>query len=551
MQEKSMIKSAFILTLGNVVSRIIGVLYVFLFSYLVSSRGLALYSYAYIPYIIFLDLATLGIPIGVMKLISLNETDDQLRYSYYIYKRIKWVSFLLGISMFLLMYFSSDALATMILAGEDSIQNNVRDVSNVIKIISTALIIIPNLSLLRGIFNSIKYTRETAYSQIIEQLVRVMVILLASFIIIKLLNLSYVYAIYLSVLAATISGLSTYVMMLFKYNKLLAINGILKTTESADYHLNIRDILKTLVKISVPVVLITMMISLYSFIDTLTFNQAYLQNGYHNSETIFGTYAFEISKLIMLPTALGVSLGVSMIVYAKDHISIDFKSFNHQIIKSLQMLFFIIFPIIIFFMVFNQSIYASLFSSVNPYGPKILFSAAPLIILFSLINITNGVIQSLRREWLLVISMLSGVGFKYIYNIAFIGKFEYNGAILATYIGLLITLIINLSMIYAKTKIQYTFLVRRLLTIILISSVLGGVFYLVNFQLFDFNLPSGKRVITLFYVGLNVFLFGTFYIITSYYLGIIDIICGREIKLGECFKFLNMKTLIKERRNVL
>jgi O-antigen/teichoic acid export membrane protein len=548
MKEKSMVRSAFILTIGNIISKIIGVLYVFLFSYLVSSEALALYTYAYIPYVIFLDLATLGIPIGIMKLISFYDEDKKLAFSHFLYKKIRFLSLGLGFIMFAIMFLSSNQLAEVILAGEESIHNNIKDVSNVIKIISLALLIIPNLALLRGIFNSLKQTRETAKSQIFEQLIRVAMILSAALIVINILNYPYVYAIYLAVLAAAFSGIVAYIMLYFRYRKLIKT----ELTVQYEFSLDLKGLLKTLWIYSIPAVMITMIISLYGFVDTLTFNKAFLIHGIRNSEIVYATYAFEINKLIMLPTALGASFGMSLIVYAKEKgKAINYNYFNAQIIKAFQTLIFIIIPIVILFMTFNKAVYASLYSYQNEYGPQLLLSAAPLIILFSFINITNGIMQSIKLEWSLVISLIIGVCLKYLYNIAFIGYHETNGAILATFIGLITTLVINLLLIWVRTRFNYLYLVRRILSMIGIACGLGMIFYLANFVLFDFKIDYSNRLLTFLYLGINGVLYILFYLTIAYFVGLLDIIFGKNRKWKQYLRFLNFKTTIKKYSNML
>src|SRR5690606_31225394 len=51
-------------------SNILGLIYIFPFTAIVGQKGIALYSYGYLPYTVLLSLATLGVPLAVSKFVS-------------------------------------------------------------------------------------------------------------------------------------------------------------------------------------------------------------------------------------------------------------------------------------------------------------------------------------------------------------------------------------------------------------------------------------------------------------------------------------------------
>lgn len=64
------LKGAFILTLGAIISKILGLFYVIPFEHMVGNKGATLYQYGYVPYTIFISFATAGMPLAVSKFIS-------------------------------------------------------------------------------------------------------------------------------------------------------------------------------------------------------------------------------------------------------------------------------------------------------------------------------------------------------------------------------------------------------------------------------------------------------------------------------------------------
>ena len=65
-----LLKGAFILTLGSVLSKVLGLFYVIPFETMVGNNGATLYQYGYVPYTIFISFATAGMPLAVSKFIS-------------------------------------------------------------------------------------------------------------------------------------------------------------------------------------------------------------------------------------------------------------------------------------------------------------------------------------------------------------------------------------------------------------------------------------------------------------------------------------------------
>ena len=72
--KNNFIQGAFISTLGIVVSKILGIVYVIPFHAIVKEQGGALYGYAYTIYSLFLALSSAGIPLAISKIISEYQT---------------------------------------------------------------------------------------------------------------------------------------------------------------------------------------------------------------------------------------------------------------------------------------------------------------------------------------------------------------------------------------------------------------------------------------------------------------------------------------------
>ena len=70
MSTSNILRGTLILTVGTMLSRVLGLVYIFPFHAMVGNDGGALYSYAYVLYSVFLSIATLGVPLAVSKFVA-------------------------------------------------------------------------------------------------------------------------------------------------------------------------------------------------------------------------------------------------------------------------------------------------------------------------------------------------------------------------------------------------------------------------------------------------------------------------------------------------
>ena len=189
MKKTGFLAGAAISTIGIVLCKVIGLVYVIPFYAIIGTQGGALYSYAYAIYNIFLNLATSGIPVAMSKVVSeFNEM------GYYNTKErtfkigLKIISVLCIIS-FLVLFIFAPQIAYLII-GDVKGGNTIEDVTMVIRVISTAVLVVPHLSVSKGYLQGHKIMQVSSIADVLEQIVRVAVILIGSFLSLKVLHLS-------------------------------------------------------------------------------------------------------------------------------------------------------------------------------------------------------------------------------------------------------------------------------------------------------------------------------------------------------------------------
>ena len=177
-----LLRGTFILTLGTIISKVLGLFYVIPFNAIVGQEGTTLYQYSYVPYTIFISIATAGIPLAISKFISKYNALEEYAVGRKLFKSGLIVMLSTGIVSFLIFYFSAPMLADMSIRDADQLIKK-EDVITVMRAVSFALIVVPFMSLIRGFFQGHQSMGPSAVSQVVEQIVRIAFLLAGAFVV--------------------------------------------------------------------------------------------------------------------------------------------------------------------------------------------------------------------------------------------------------------------------------------------------------------------------------------------------------------------------------
>src|SRR5690606_37166264 len=108
-----LLRGTFILTLGTIISKVLGLFYVIPFVAIVGTEGTGLYQYAYVPYTIFLSFATAGVPMAVSKFVAKYNALEEYTVGRRLFKSGLVVMLTTGIIAFLILYLFAPAMTNM------------------------------------------------------------------------------------------------------------------------------------------------------------------------------------------------------------------------------------------------------------------------------------------------------------------------------------------------------------------------------------------------------------------------------------------------------
>lgn len=515
-RKSSFIKGAFIATLGIVLTKILGIIYVIPFHAVIGERGGALYGYAYTIYLLFMSLSSAGIPLAISKIVSEYQT-----LGYYNAKRRafiigKKIALLLGFICFLLLLLFAPWIAHAVL-GDLSGGNTISDVTLVIRVVASALLFVPVLSIYRGYFEGHRFMEDPSFSQVLEQLVRVFVIVLGSFLALKVFDLSITTAVGIAVFGATAGAIAAYLYLIYKKKKnnskfnekIRPVNEPIITN---------KQIFKKIVIYAVPFILIDVFKSLYNYIDMVTVVEGLVQYANFSvtdAETIMSMLSTWGAKFNMIVLSISTGIIISLIPnLTTSVVKKDYDDINHKINQAFSILLFFTLPMTLGISFLADSIW-TVFYGASEYGPSVLSYFIFVGFMIGLFTSTVSIIQVLKDYKTVIWSLVIGVVLKFLLNDNLIMAFykmglpAYYGVITASLIGYFVSFMICIMRLKFKYKINYENLTKNL-----IDTICGSMLMIVGLFLVNLILPStDSRIIHLVYIVIYVAVGALIYIV--------------------------------------
>lgn len=487
MKKNTFLEGAMIATIGIILCKIIGLVYVIPFYAIIGTQGGALYSYAYSIYAIFLSLSNSGIPVAVSKVISEYNTLGYVKAKERAFQMASLVIIGLGIFFFLVLVIFAPTIASVIL-GDIQGGNTLEGVTLVIRVVATALLIVPIESVTQGYFQGHKIMVPPTMANVIEQLVRVIVIVAGSFVALQVFHLSLETAVGIAVFGATIGCLVAYFYLLrvLKKNK----KKIEETALVASHEPRIsrKTILKKIIYYALPFVMIDVMNSAYGMVDTLTVVSGLTDLGYDavTTETAIGVIATWATKLNMIVASIALGITVSLIPnIASSYVKKNWKGVSRKMNQALQALSLTTIP-----MAFGLSFLAApvwvIFYGYNALSIDIFRLYILQAITFSFYTTLVNLIQTMNRTKLGMGILGGSFIAKYLLNVPImklcysIGIPAYYGPIFTTLLTQSVSVLLILIIMRKDYQVAYRKTIVLTIKVLLITGVMLGILSIMN-----------------------------------------------------------------------
>lgn len=535
MKKSSFLQGALIATLGIIISKILGVIYVIPFYAIIGEQGGALYGYAYNIYSIFLGVASVGLPLAISKLVS---EYNALGY-YYAKERVytlgRKVITTLGIIVFLTLIIFAPHIAYLII-GDIKGGNTIEDVSYVVRMVSFAILVVPGLSIARGYLQGHKYITPTAFSQVIEQIVRVTFIIFGSYLTLRVFNLKLSNAVGIAVFGAFIGALFSYGYLIKKiFDHSNKLNRHAEITR-AETKLTDNKIIKRLLMYAIPFIIIDISKNIYNSVDMVTLVKTLVNSLNYNikvAESVMSIISTWGHKLNMIVASIATGIIVSLIPNLVSSFVIkDIDDVRKKINQALQILIYITIPMTVGLSFLAKPVWTAFYGT-NVWGP-VVFKYSIFMTLFSTIfNTTIIILQSVNRYKMVFTCLVLGLLTKIFLNIPLMYSFEemgmyaFYGAITATILGYLVGVITGLIYLNKIFNINYEKTIKHLINIVFVNIIMVLVLSLLKIII---PLSTSNRLLSLLICFVYAIGGATIYFVITYYNKTFEQIFGKRLK---------------------
>ncbi len=177
LKKSHFLAGALILAVAGILSKVIGMFYRIPLQEIVGDNGLGLYQEVYPLYLTFLILATAGVPVALSRVIAEALAEGKQGSVGQILARSMVMMGAIGIALFAILYVTSPLIAKLM--GNPHLIEPIRA-------ISLSLLFVPLIAVIRGFFYGYQKMMYVGLSQIVEQTLRVVFILVASLYLVSL-----------------------------------------------------------------------------------------------------------------------------------------------------------------------------------------------------------------------------------------------------------------------------------------------------------------------------------------------------------------------------
>ena len=498
-QQAQMLRGTVWLTASNFISRLLGAAYIIPWYIWMGKHGAeanGLFTMGYNIYAWFLLISTAGVPVAVAKQVAKYNTKGQEEHSFAMIRGFLKFMSLLGLVFAIIMYVLSPVFANLSGGGKDLIP--------VMQSLSWAVLIFPSMSVIRGFFQGHNNLKPYAISQIAEQVIRVIWMLLTAYFIMKVGSGDYVEAVTQSTFAAFIGMGASLLVLVYYLWKTGLLQHIIHRPES-DNEIDTKALLWDTIREAIPFIVTGSAIQLFQIIDQMTYSNvmSWFTN-FSRSELLvqFSYFSANPNKITMILIAVATSIGgVGIPLLTENYVKGDFRAAGKLVQDNLTMLVAFLLPATIGAVAIAEPLYTVFYGKPDSLALGLLILAMLQTVILGLYTVLSPMIQALFQNRKAILYFGYGVLVKLILQVPFIYLFKAYGPLLSTTIGLMIPIVLMYKEIHLVTQFNRKTVFKRslltaILTLIMLLVVLLSAFIL------GFVIKPNGRVTSMIYVAL-------------------------------------------------
>ncbi|WP_238479215.1 oligosaccharide flippase family protein [Fructobacillus papyrifericola] len=489
---QALVRGSFWLSLGNIVSRLLGAAFILPWLAMLgaaANQANALFSQGYNIYGILLSVATFGFPSAISKVMAqliAKEDEDGL---WSLTKQSLQIGTLLGIVFAALLYVAAPLLS-----------NGNANVVPVLHSLAPAVLVFPAMSMVRGIFQGHQLMHISALSEIVEQVGRIIYLLLATWVVLGHDSSNWTGAVVQATFAAFIGALFAIAVLAYgwvRYQKLLhprksVENGSLVYQKKVKTKANLLSFLKPdkaqslvldILKESWPFVIIGASTNLFLFVDQYSFfplMKAFFHTNADNLQVQFALFSANPNKLVMIVISFATSIAATALpILAAKKAAGEGVALKQQLLATLQLTALVLLPSALGMYAISDVLYKFFYpiDSTAQAGIYLLQFSALLTIVMALFMLLAFVLQALSEGKVVMRAFGYGLLIKVVSQVPLIFLFQGMGALIATGLGLGWSLYAMLAFLAKHYALSFRSMRKTLLLAYLASAAMAILAY--------------------------------------------------------------------------
>ncbi|WP_244833144.1 polysaccharide biosynthesis protein [Clostridium sp. BJN0001] len=471
MEERSAAGRGFLLlSIAGILSKILSVFYIPFLRGIIGLDGYGIYQTCYEVFLFVYAVTNLGTQPAIAKIVSEFDalerpvdSENTLRVSKML------LSFAGGILSLLLMAFAFPI---------GRIINN-PDASFGILLLAPSIFVTSLLSSYRGYFQGKNSMTHIAISQVIEQIVNIVVSLLCAYLLMKI---SVVYGSAGATVGTSIAALIAFLYMMIIYRRDRCIHK--EKIHQVKKRARTKKIIKKLFKYGFPITLSAGLQNFGSLVDMVNVNARLLFAGFSSEKShelygILGSYKTLLSVPLIIITALSTTVLPALSAAMAVH---DKKSIRKKVNFIFRLVFIITVPASFGLAVLSREIYILLFTI--DVGYELMLIGSIILILMSVVQIQSVILQSINKLYYVLGTFCLGIIAKITANYFLVGipSINVKGAVVGNFLWYIIPLVLNQIAIRKSLKVK-SHLIKYFVKPLIASIVMVFVICIIRYPL--------------------------------------------------------------------
>ena len=465
------LKGTMILTISSIIVKVIGSLNWIILSRVLGGEGIGLYQMGFPIYLMAITVSSAGVPVAISIITSEKLANKDYRGA----KRV------FNVSLRLLLI-SGLVFSSALLFGADFLINQhiIRDARAYYSIIALApaVFFVTFLASFRGYLQGWQIMTPTATSEVVEQLVRVINMLVFADL---FMPYGLAYAAGGASMGAGAGAFCALLVLMWFYRRLKRrLHEEIEAQDDSIPQESAGHIIKRLLKLALPVSLTSLMLPIGANLDLLIVPQRLEVAGFdvRHATELFGYLTGMAVPLVNLATIFTAAMTISLVPSISESRTLErFDAIRDKIRLAFRVAMIITFPCFMGLFFLAEKVAALIYNAPGAAGAIQTMSVG--ILFLGMHQISTGILQGLGKTAIPVINMILACLVKVVMSwwLTAIPLLGIKGASMATVADFAVAAIINMGFIYKYTG--FTFSLGSLLKPLLASGVMGAVIYLV------------------------------------------------------------------------